>query len=79
MKTPCSLVRCAVVLRTRFVGAAARHGIGVVPAAAFTTGNNHAPNAIRLGLASPQPDILSRALRTLVELARSAPEELVTD
>lgn len=62
-----------------FVAAAARHGIGVVPAAAFTTGNNHAPNAIRLGLASPQPDILSRALRTLAELARSAPEELVTD
>ncbi|MEV0224588.1 PLP-dependent aminotransferase family protein [Streptomyces sp. NPDC050704] len=62
-----------------FVAAAARHGIGVVPAAAFTVGRNHAPNAIRLGLASPQPDVLSRALGTLVELARSAPEELVTD
>ncbi|GAA3975781.1 PLP-dependent aminotransferase family protein [Streptomyces marokkonensis] len=62
-----------------FVAAAARHGIGVVPAAAFTIGGNHAPNAIRLGLASPQPDVLSQALGTLVELARSAPEDLVTD
>lgn len=61
-----------------FVAAAARHGIGVVPAAAFTIGRNHAPNAIRLGLASPLPDVLSRALGTLVELARSAPEDLVT-
>ncbi|MET8947604.1 PLP-dependent aminotransferase family protein [Streptomyces sp. NPDC004542] len=62
-----------------FVAAAARHGIGVVPAAAFTIGGNHAPNAIRLGLASPQPDVLSRALGTLVELARSSPEDIVTD
>ncbi|MET8131428.1 PLP-dependent aminotransferase family protein [Streptomyces sp. NPDC005251] len=62
-----------------FVAAAARHGIGVVPAAAFTIGGNHAPNAIRLGLASPQPDVLSQALGTLVELTRSAPEDLVTD
>ncbi|MFE0509390.1 PLP-dependent aminotransferase family protein [Streptomyces sp. NPDC058964] len=62
-----------------FVAAAARHGIGVVPAAAFTAGDNHAPNAIRLGLASPGRDALSRALTTLAELARSAPEDLVTD
>lgn len=62
-----------------FVAAAARHGIGVVPAAAFTIGGNHAPNAVRLGLASPQPDVLCQALGTLVELARSAPEDLVTD
>ncbi|MEU6658098.1 PLP-dependent aminotransferase family protein [Streptomyces sp. NPDC046821] len=62
-----------------FVAAAARHGIGVVPAAAFTIGRNHAPNAIRVGLASPQPDALSQALGTLAELARSTPEDLVTD
>ncbi|MFD4948382.1 PLP-dependent aminotransferase family protein, partial [Streptomyces sp. NPDC058409] len=49
------------------------------PAAAFTVGNNHAPNAIRLGLASPQTDVLSQALATLAELARSAPDDLVTD
>ncbi|MES5821868.1 PLP-dependent aminotransferase family protein [Streptomyces sp. RG80] len=62
-----------------FVAAAARHGIGVVPAAAFTTHDHHAPNAIRLGLASPQSEELSRALGTLADLARSAPDELVTD
>jgi DNA-binding transcriptional MocR family regulator len=62
-----------------FVAAAARHGIGVVPAAAFTTSRNHAPNAIRVGLASPPPDVLSQALSTLADLARSAPEDLVTD
>ncbi|UXY32680.1 PLP-dependent aminotransferase family protein [Streptomyces sp. HUAS TT20] len=62
-----------------FVAAAARHGIGVVPAAAFTVGDNHAPNAVRLGLATPRPDALSQALATLAELARSAPEDLVTD
>ncbi|MEU6019607.1 PLP-dependent aminotransferase family protein [Streptomyces sp. NPDC047515] len=61
-----------------FVAAAARHGIGVVPAAAFTIDGNHAPNAVRLGLASPQLDVLSQALGTLVDLARSAPEDLVT-
>ncbi|MFF1464679.1 PLP-dependent aminotransferase family protein [Streptomyces sp. NPDC058330] len=62
-----------------FVAAAARHGIGVVPAAAFTIGGSHAPNAIRVGLASPQPDVLSQALGTLAEIARSAPEDLVAD
>lgn len=62
-----------------FVAAAARHGIGVVPAAAFTVGDSHAPNAVRVGLATPRPDILPQALGTLAELGRSAPEDLVTD
>jgi DNA-binding transcriptional MocR family regulator len=62
-----------------FVAAAARHGIGVVPAAAFTVGRNHSPNAVRLGLATPEPETLSRALGTLAELAGSTPEDLVTD
>ncbi|KUN07753.1 GntR family transcriptional regulator [Streptomyces yokosukanensis] len=62
-----------------FVAAAARHGIGVVPAAAFTVGGNHAPNAVRLGLATAQPEVLAQALRTLAALARSAPEDLVAD
>ncbi|MEV0603118.1 PLP-dependent aminotransferase family protein [Streptomyces sp. NPDC050315] len=61
-----------------FVAAAARHGIGVAPAAAFAVGSNHAPNAIRLGLASPRPEVLSQALATLADLARSAPDDLVT-
>ncbi|MFI6205187.1 PLP-dependent aminotransferase family protein [Streptomyces sp. NPDC051041] len=60
-----------------FVAAAARHGIAVAPAAAFTVGGNHAPNAVRLGLASPSADDLSRALATLAGLARSAPDDLI--
>ncbi|MER5772481.1 aminotransferase-like domain-containing protein [Streptomyces sp. NPDC001985] len=62
-----------------FVAAAARHGIGVTPAAAFAIGRSHAPNAVRLGLASPRPDVLSQALATLADLARTAPDDLVTD
>ncbi|MFB7503495.1 aminotransferase-like domain-containing protein [Streptomyces broussonetiae] len=62
-----------------FVAAAARHGIGVVPAAAFTVGAGHAPAAVRVGLATPPPDVLAQALATLADLARSAPEDLVAD
>ncbi|GAA3608021.1 PLP-dependent aminotransferase family protein [Nonomuraea rosea] len=62
-----------------FVAAAARHGIAVTPAAAFAVGRNSTPNAVRLGLASPPPDILSRALATLAGLARSAPDDLVAE
>lgn len=62
-----------------FVAAAARHGIAVTPAAAFAVGRNSAPNAIRLGLASPPPDTLSRALATLADLARSTPDDLVAE
>ncbi|MET8979933.1 PLP-dependent aminotransferase family protein [Streptomyces sp. NPDC004539] len=62
-----------------FVAAAARHGIAVTPAAAFAVSPHHVPNAIRLGLASPPTTTLTRALTTLANLARSAPEDLVTD
>lgn len=62
-----------------FVAAAARYGIGVTPAAAFAVGRNSAPNAVRLGLASPPPDVLTRALSTLADLARAAPEDLVAE
>lgn len=57
-----------------FVAAAARHGIGVVPATAFTVGPQ-APPAVRLALASPPPEALTRALTTLATLARSTPED----
>ncbi|MFF8958204.1 PLP-dependent aminotransferase family protein [Streptomyces sp. NPDC014894] len=62
-----------------FVAAAARHGVAVTPAAAFAVGRHRAPNAIRIGLASPPAEVLSQALTTLAELARSAPDDLVTD
>ncbi|ALC31761.1 PLP-dependent aminotransferase family protein [Streptomyces sp. CFMR 7] len=62
-----------------FVAAAARHGIAVTPAAAFAVGRHRGPHAIRLGLASPSAETLSRALATLADLARSAPEDLAQD
>lgn len=58
-----------------FVAAAARRGIAVTPAAAFTVGTSHAPNAVRLGLAAPPLPTLSWALDTLAALARSSPED----
>jgi len=59
-----------------FVAAAARHDIAVTPAAAFTIGPAHAPNAIRLALASPTTDTLITALDTLAALARRAPDDI---
>lgn len=58
-----------------FVAAAARLGIAVTPAAAFAAGRPRGPQAIRLGLASPTRETLSRSLATLADLARSAPED----
>ncbi|MEE1755220.1 aminotransferase-like domain-containing protein [Streptomyces sp. SP18CS02] len=62
-----------------FVAAAARQGIAVTPAAAFSVGRHRAPNAIRLGLASPGAGTLSWALATLADLARSTPDDLAND
>jgi DNA-binding transcriptional MocR family regulator len=58
-----------------FVAAAARRGIAVTPAAAFTVGPGHAPSAVRLALASPPSDILAGALDLLAGLARATPED----
>jgi DNA-binding transcriptional MocR family regulator len=60
-----------------FVAAAARLGIGVVRAAAFTVDGSHAPAAVRVGLATPPRDVLAQALGTLADLARTAPEDAV--
>jgi DNA-binding transcriptional MocR family regulator len=62
-----------------FVAAAARHGIAVTPAAAFTIGNGHAPNAVRLALSSPALGTLTAALDVLAVLARGAPEDAAVD
>ncbi|MEU8198825.1 PLP-dependent aminotransferase family protein [Microbispora amethystogenes] len=62
-----------------FVAAAARHGIGVTPAAAFAVGDYRAPNAVRLGLASPPAETLDAALAVLARLARSSPDEVLAD
>lgn len=58
-----------------FVAAAARRGIAVAPAAAFTVGTGHAPNAVRLALSSPPTDTLTQALDVLLELAHGRPED----
>jgi len=62
-----------------FVAAAARRGIAVTPAAAFTVGAGHAPDAVRLALGSPAPGTLSAALGALAAIARQAPEDTVVD
>jgi DNA-binding transcriptional MocR family regulator len=62
-----------------FVAAAARRGIAVTPAAAFTVGNGHAPNAVRLALSSPALGTLSSALDVLAALARGTPEDAGVD
>ncbi|MFG2209661.1 PLP-dependent aminotransferase family protein [Streptomyces sp. NPDC048638] len=58
-----------------FVAAAARRGIAVTPAGAFTIGRGHAPNAVRLALASPPLDALADALGVLTALAHGTPED----
>ncbi|MGK5556390.1 PLP-dependent aminotransferase family protein [Actinomadura kijaniata] len=62
-----------------FVAAAARRGIAVTPGAAFTVGPGTAPSAVRIGLASPPPDVLGRALGALAEIACAAPEDVLAD
>ncbi|MFC9883283.1 PLP-dependent aminotransferase family protein [Streptomyces libani] len=58
-----------------FVAAAARHGIAVTPSGAFAIGPGHAPNAVRLALASPPLDVLAGALDVLAGLAQGVPED----
>lgn len=58
-----------------FVAAAARRGIAVTPSGAFAIGSGHAPNAVRLALASPPVDVLAEALGVLAGLAQGAPED----
>ncbi len=57
-----------------FAAAASRQGIALSPSSAFTVGQGHAPNAVRLALASPSLPQLERALETLAGLLRSEPE-----
>lgn len=59
-----------------FVAAAARRGIAVTPAAAFAAGRGSAPHAVRVGLASPSPQVLGRALGILAEIAGGDPGDI---
>jgi DNA-binding transcriptional MocR family regulator len=58
-----------------FVAAAARRGIAVTPAGAYTVAAGHVPNAVRVALASPPLDVLGAALDVLAQVARSGPED----
>jgi DNA-binding transcriptional MocR family regulator len=57
-----------------FVAAAARRGIALTPSSAFTVGQGHSPNCVRLALASPPIDRLREALLTLARLLRAGTE-----
>ena len=59
-----------------FTAAAAERGIAVAPATAFAVGAGHAPNAVRLALASPSLRVLAESLRTIRTLALSPPQSL---
>lgn len=62
-----------------FVAAAGRRGIAVTPGAAFAVGSGSAPRAVRIGLASPPPEVLGRALGALAEIARGTPDDSAPD
>jgi DNA-binding transcriptional MocR family regulator len=59
-----------------FTAAAAARGIAVAPAAAFAVGPGHAPNAVRLALASPPRQLLIESLAALNGLAQLRPRTL---
>jgi len=56
-----------------FVATAAREGIAIAPASAFAIAAGHAPNAVRIALASPSPEVLGHALDFLARMARTGP------
>lgn len=62
-----------------FVAAAASRGIAITPAVAFAVGPGHAPNAVRIALASPTMPALASALQRLSDLARLGPGEWNTE
>ncbi|MDI3402888.1 aminotransferase-like domain-containing protein [Streptomyces cavernicola] len=56
-----------------FTAAAAAHGIAVTPGSAFAAGAGTAPDAVRIGLASPPYEVLGTALRRLAWIANAGP------
>ncbi len=62
-----------------FVAAAGRRGIAITPAAAFAVVPGHAPNAVRLALASASTPTLAAALDVLAALAAGSPEDESVD
>ncbi|MCJ2092096.1 PLP-dependent aminotransferase family protein [Methylobacterium sp. J-072] len=60
-----------------FAAASLRRGIALLPAPAFAVNPGHAPNAVRLALATPSREDLSEALRSLRRLAVSEDDQVV--
>ena len=60
-----------------YAAAALRQGIALLPASAFAVHPGHAPNAVRLALASPSREELDRALRGLRRLAFAGDDQVV--
>jgi DNA-binding transcriptional MocR family regulator len=60
-----------------YAAAALRQGIALLPAFAFAVNPGHAPNAVRLALASPAPADLDRALRRLRRLAFAGDDQVI--
>jgi DNA-binding transcriptional MocR family regulator len=60
-----------------FIAAAAQRGISLVPGAAFAVGRGHAPNAVRLALASPPVASLQWSLDSLVRLLNAPGDSIV--
>jgi DNA-binding transcriptional MocR family regulator len=57
-----------------FTAAAAARRIAVAPSTAFAVGAGHAPNAVRLALASPAPATLAQSLKALRALVLAGPD-----
>lgn len=60
-----------------YAAAALRQGIALLPASAFAVAPGHAPNAVRLALASPQPKVLADALHSLRRLALAGDDQAI--
>ncbi|PZQ47606.1 MAG: GntR family transcriptional regulator [Rhodovulum sulfidophilum] len=56
-----------------FVGVLGRHGIAIAPGSAFAVQHGRAPNAVRLSLATPPLDALTRALDLIAATLRMRP------
>jgi DNA-binding transcriptional MocR family regulator len=60
-----------------YAAAALRQGIALLPASAFAVHPGHAPNAVRLALATPSRDDLDGALRRLRRLAFAGDDQVI--
>ncbi|NIJ65992.1 DNA-binding transcriptional MocR family regulator [Sphingomonas leidyi] len=59
-----------------FVVAAARRDVALTPSTTFAVTPGHAPNAVRLALATPAMDQLDTGLRTLAAILRAREEDM---